>query len=397
MSANGAGLLEKAKLLLPEMVRWRREIHMHPELGFKEHRTAEFIASVLAEMGVEYMMGVGGTGVVAKIGQGPGVVGIRADMDALPIQEENNVPYASQYTGVMHACGHDAHVAMALGALRLLMDEGSVGEFHVLFQPSEETCDENNTHGSVAMINDGALEGLDAVIALHVHNTIPFGKVAILPGYAMAGGNYFEATIFGKGGHDSLVHQTVDPIFIASQVVNAFHAIRSRRIDPIKLGAISIGSIHAGTVGNIIPERVDLSGTIRVFDDETRHTLHREIERVFGIAKALGGDYALDIKPSFPSVYNNPDVCEAFRQAAIDLLGEDGLYQSPPFMGVEDFAYMTRQVPGAMVMIGSHSSDAYAPLHNPRFDVDETIFAIGAALLASTASRLIQDAACSNR
>ncbi|MBL8157534.1 MAG: amidohydrolase, partial [Anaerolineae bacterium] len=241
-------MLDRARGLQDQLIEWRRDIHMHPELSFQEFRTARLVADTLRDMGIEVETGVGKTGVVARIGEGHPIIGIRADMDALPLQELNDVAYKSQTPNVMHACGHDAHTSMLLGVAKLLneMPDRPAGEVRFLFQPSEEDEDDEGKSGAVRMIEDGALEQLDAVIALHINSNIPTGQIRIATGYNSAAVDSFEATIIGEGCHGAYPHQGVDPIFILAQVINAVHGIRARRINPVHPAVISIGSVHAG-------------------------------------------------------------------------------------------------------------------------------------------------------
>lgn len=386
-------MLEKARELAPTIVAWRRDIHMHPELSFQEIRTARLVADTLREMGLEVETGVGKTGVVARIGEGHPVVAIRADMDALPIQEVNDVPYASQTPGVMHACGHDAHTAMLLGVARLLndMDDRPPGEVRLLFQPSEEAPDSENKSGAVRMIEDGALEGLDAVIALHVASTMPSGEVRVTSGFAHAAVDSFDATIVGAGGHGAYPHETVDPTFILAQVINAIHGIRARRISPVRAAVISIGAIHTGTANNIIPDEVTMNGTIRSYDEDTRKKLWEELERAFGVARALGGDYKLTITEGYPAGYNDPEVAALMSEVSTAMLGEQAVNQGEePGMGAEDFAYMTQKAPGVMFSLGAKYDAMHRPHHSPVFDLDESAFPIGTAVLAATAVELLK-------
>lgn len=387
--------LAQARAIAAEIIGWRRAIHRQPELGFEEFHTARLIAETLESHNIQTRRGIGGTGVAASIGSGRPAIGLRADMDALPIQEENPLDYASTVPGVMHACGHDAHVAMALGAAILLLQNPPLpgtGEVRLLFQPSEERAGKDGKGGAASLIEAGALDGLDAVIALHVNSTLPTGQVSAIPGYAMASGNYFTAVITGKGGHDAMVHQAVDPIFIAAQVINAVYGIRARRLDPRALGTITIGAIQGGASGNIIPGEVHLSGTLRFFEDEQRQRALDELEKAFSIARALGGDYRLDIKVSVPSVYNDPQITQFFKDCAVDLLGRPALSTNEqPVFGVDDFALLSRKVPAAYMMLGAAPEGEERPQHhNPKFDIDESVLAAGAALLAYTATRFLQ-------
>lgn len=385
-------ILDQAREMQPQITAWRRDIHMHPELSFQEFRTARLVVDTLNEMGIEVTAGVGKTGVVARIGEGHPIIGIRADMDALPIHEANDVPYASQTPGVMHACGHDAHTAMLLAVARLLTEKKDrpTGEIRLLFQPSEEDEDTEHKSGAVRMIEDGAMEGVDAVIALHVASGIPTGQIRIASGYNSASVDSFTATIIGEGGHGAYPHQTTDPIFILAQVINAIHGIRARRVNPVRSAVISIGSVHAGEANNVIPNEVKMIGTIRSYDDETRHQLWTELERAFSVARALGGDYKLDISKGYPSQYNDPEVANLIRDISREVLGEEGLYPDEPGMGAEDFSYMTQLAPGAMFSLGAQYDNMKRPHHSPIFDLDENAFPIGAAILAETACRLLE-------
>lgn len=385
-------VLDETRAISDLIVAWRRDIHMHPELGFEEFRTAQMVADNLRALGLEVATGVGKTGVVGILGEGKPVIGIRADMDALPVQEINDVPYASQTPGIMHACGHDAHTAMLLGAARVLsqMPDRPQGEIRFFFQPCEEKDDDEGKSGATRMMEDGALDGVDRVIALHVASELPSGKIVIEEGFTSANVDTFHATIKGKGCHGAYPHRGVDPIFILAQVINAINGIRARRVNPIRPAVVSIGSVHAGVAPNVIPDDVQMNGTIRSFDDETREQLHHDLEAAFGVARALGGDYELNIVKGCPSIYNDPDVAALIRTAAQEMLGEDAILHQEPAMGGEDFSYMTRKAPGAMFLLGAKRDDVERPHHSPQFDIDESVFPIGSALLAETALRLLR-------
>ncbi len=373
------------------LVAWRRDIHAHPELSFQETRTARLVADALAEMGIEAQTGVGKTGVVGYLGEGRPVIGIRADMDALPINEANDVPYRSQKEGVMHACGHDAHTAMLLGAARLLaeMPDRPAGQIRFLFQPSEEAADDENKSGAVRMIEDNALDGLDAVIALHVASDLTANQIEIAPGYVTAAEDSFHIVLKGTGGHGAYPHQGIDPTFILAQVINAIQGIRSRRVNPTKAATISLGYIHAGVATNVIPAEVKLGGTMRSYDDAVRQQMKDELEKALGVARALGGEYELRIVPGYPSTYNDPAVTETIRQSTLGMLGETGLAEPEAGMGAEDFSYMTRKAPGAMFMLGAKYDDKNRPHHTPIFDISEDVLPTGAALLADVTRQLL--------
>ncbi len=385
-------LLEKARAIEEEMIEWRRDIHAHPELGFEETRTAQLVADELRKLGLEPQTNVGITGVVATIGSGGPVVGIRADMDALPIHEATNTSYQSTIAGKMHACGHDAHTAILLGVAKLLteMPDRPAGQIRLLFQPSEEIWDDEIKSGATRMIEDGALKGVDSVIALHVDSLRPVGEISIAPGFIAAAVDEFRAVIKGVGTHGAMPHTGIDPIFIAAQVINVVQGIRSRKTDPITASVITIGAIHGGSAPNVIPDRVELRGTIRTFDNDLRDQIHQELEQAFSIARVMGGDYELQIDKGYPPLYNDPDVAELVRSVAATYIGEDKAIASPPMMGAEDFAYMTQLAPGAMFMLGAKLDDVHRPHHSPIFDISEEPLKLGAAILADTAIRLLQ-------
>jgi len=386
--------LTRAVELGDQIVAWRRQIHANPELSFQEVETAKLVAENLAAMGIEAQAGVGKTGVVGYLGEGSPVIGIRADMDALPIDEANDVPYKSTKPGVMHACGHDAHTAILLGVAKMLseMPDRPAGQIRFLFQPSEEASDSEHKSGATRMIEDNALAGVDKVIALHVASDAPAGKVEIASGYITASEDSFHITIKGTGGHGAMPHQGTDPTFMLAQVINAIQGIRSRRVDPTKGATISIGYIHGGTVTNVIPAEVKLGGTMRSFDDDVRAQLKRELAQACEVAKALGGDYELRIAPGYPSTYNDPAVADVIEQSARGMLGAEGMNPPQPMMGAEDFSYMARSAPGAMFMLGAKFDDQNRPHHTPVFDISEDALPVGAAVLADTAVQLLRGA-----
>lgn len=384
--------MEKARAMENQIIAWRRDIHQHPELGFEEVRTSRLVADTLRQMGIEVEVGIGKTGVVARIGEGRPAIGIRADMDALPIHEENDLPYASQTPGVMHACGHDAHTAILLSVAKMLneMPDRPAGEIRLLFQPCEEKQDSEGKSGATRMIEDGALEGLDAVIALHVASEDTAGKIEIGSGYLMAAADRFIATITGVGCHGASPHTGIDPIFLQAQVVNAIQGIVSRRVKPTEPAVITIGSIHGGNAHNVIPAEVKLEGTIRSYNEETRQLLHEELDKAFSIVRAMGGDYTLTIKRGYPSLNNHPEIASLIKQVVVDSMGEEAVKPAEPAMGAEDFAYMIQKAPGAMFFLGAKIGDQHRPHHSPIFNIDESVLYIGAATLAETACRLLR-------
>ena len=386
-------MMDKANELKEQLVGWRREIHMHPELGFEERRTSRLVADTLREMGIEIEVGVAETGVVARIGEGRPAVGIRADMDALPINEANDVPYKSQTPGLMHACGHDAHTSMLLGVAKLLNDlpDRPAGEIRLLFQPSEEKWRLEDGHsGGSLMVEEKALDGLDAVIACHVSSGSPMGLVEVSDGFSLAAPDVFEAKIIGEGTHGAAPHNGLDPIWLQAQVVNALQAIRSRRRDPTERSVVTIGAIHAGIADNVIPNEVIMTGTIRTFEQEAREEIHRLVEEAFALVRHFGGDYELNISTGYPALWNDPEVASLIRSVGADLLGEERSGEGEPIMAGEDFAFMTRKAPGAMMRLGAQLDELNRPHHSPIFDIHEGCLPIGVGVMAESALRLLR-------
>jgi amidohydrolase len=385
-------MLEKAKSLQETLVRLRRTIHKQPELGFEEFKTAALVAETLGDLGIELQTGVGKTGVVARLGNGKGrVIGIRADMDALPILEANEIEYKSEVPGKMHACGHDAHTTMLMGAAMLLKDEPFDGEIRLLFQPSEERWDHEGKSGATRMIDDGAIEGLDAVIALHVSGLIERGQIGIGEGYILANSDKVHAKIIGTGGHGANPHLARDPIFMAAPVLTALHGIVSRWVKPINPAVVTVGYIRGGEAFNVIPGEVELGLTLRSLSDEVREQLIKEVEQALSVARALGGDYEIKVERGYPALYNDPGVAGWLRDTASQLLGAENVKPEEVVMGGEDFAYMTQGSRGAMLFLGVRQPGGPPKyVHHPQFDLDEQALPIGAAVLAQTALRYIR-------
>jgi amidohydrolase len=383
-------MLERAKEIEELLVNWRRDIHMYPELGFQETRTAALVADTLRPIGYQVRTGVGRTGVVAELGEGHPVAAIRADMDALPLQETNDVPYASRIPGVMHACGHDAHVAIAMGVATLLAKETFPGTIRFLFQPSEEKADDEGISGAPRMIEDGAMEGVDTVLALHVDADLPAGDIIIDSGVVAAGVDSLRAAITGHGGHGASPHETIDPIYLAAHVVLALHGIVSRRTNPFDPAVITVGSIHAGKAENVIPQSAELGATIRYMKPELQTLLHTEIVKALSVARALGGDFEHEFELGYPPMVNDAHVTDLIREAATDLLGAEHIAPPERSMGSEDFGYFSRLASGAMFSLGCQIEGDMRPHHNPRFDVDERCLPIGAAILALAALRILR-------
>lgn len=387
------------KYLGPEMIRIRRHLHRHPELSHQEHETARFIAAQLDKWGISYKSNVAGTGIVALIdgesGTGP-TMALRADMDALPIQEERETPYSSQNPGVMHACGHDAHCAMVLGAGKLLHSRRGhlAGRVKLIFQPSEET----EPCGARAMIDAGALEDphVDAILAAHVFPAIPTGQVGVRAGVSHANADEFRIGVRGRAGHAGYPHQAVDPIVAAAHVVVALQTIVSRRIRPHDSAVVHIGQVTGGTRPNVIPPLVELRGTFRTVGERVREVVAEEIPRIASsVAEGFGASAEVEILWGVPSVINDPALTELVARAAERIMGPGRvIWQPEPFMGADDFAHYQRVTRGVMFRLGTgnRDKDTEFPLHHPRFDVDEDALPLGAALLAQATIDFFQEA-----
>lgn len=383
-------MLDRARALQEQLTAWRRDVHRNPELGFRETRTASLAAGVLRSLGYRVRTGVGRTGVVGELGAGGPIIAIRADMDALPIQEENDLPYVSCVRGVMHACGHDAHTAILMGIASLLAAEVFQGTLRLLFQPAEEVSDAEGLSGAPRMVQDGAMDGVDAVLALHVHPGSPVGEIDVDAGPASAGVDTFWATITGRGVHGAYPHKGLDPLHITGHVILALYAIISRRVNPLEAAVISLGSVHAGRAANVIPDKVELSGTIRYLQPDVQQVLHAEIGRAFEVAHALGGDYELRIEDGGPPMINDPGIVGVLREAAADLLGRENVKVRERTMGAEDFGRLSSLAPGAMFSLGCRIEGEERRGHSPTFDLDERCLPVGAAVLAETALRLLR-------
>lgn len=384
-------MLKQAHAISEELIEWRRDFHMHPETGFDVHRTAGIVADELEKMGYRVTRGVGKTGVVAEIGEGGKMVAIRADMDALPLEELNESEYKSSVENKMHACGHDSHTAMALGAAQILAKQKLNGRIRFLFQPSEESADEEGKSGAVRMSEEGAMENVDYVIAQHVDPTQPVGTIAINAGPCSGGVDSWFAVIKGKGGHGAYPHTTVDPFFLLAHIIMALNGITSRRLDPFAPAVVSIGSLNGGFTENVIPDSIKITGTMRFTKPEIQKQIHAEITRAFEIARALGGDYELKIEIGAPPMINNEEVSNLIEAVGKDLLGADHVKELQKTLGAEDFGSFLAHAPGAMFTLGVQKSghEGYL-LHHPKFDLDERALPIGTAILVETALRFLK-------
>lgn len=376
--------------LQAELVQWRRELHRFPELGFQEQITSRFIARKLTDWGLEVRPGIARTGVVALVegaSAGP-VLAVRADMDALPILERTSVDYASEHPGIMHACGHDGHVAIALGAARWFAEHRDRlnGSVKFLFQPAEE-----GLGGAVPMIEEGALESpaVDAVIGLHLWNNMPIGEVGIKAGAEFADTAIFKVTITGKGGHGAIPQQTIDAVVVGAQVITALQTVVSRNVDPFQPAVVTVGKFTSGTAFNVIAQTADLEGTVRCFDLELAEWLPRRIEQtVRGVCEAHGATYTFAYDRHYPALINDPTMTALVRGAAEAFLGPDRV-RSEATLGGEDMAFYLQKVPGCYFFLGSANAELGLdkPHHHPCFDFDERALGLGVELFVRCAER----------
>ena len=391
-----ARMKELANAQHAELVNIRRHLHENPELGFEEVATAQYIADYLAGLGLEVTSQVAKTGVVALLrGARPGkTVAIRADMDALPIQELNEVPYKSKHPGKMHACGHDAHVAAAIGAARILWElrDQINGNVKFIFQPAEEA-----PGGAEPMIAAGVLENpaVDAIIGGHVWGSLESGIIEVMSGPTMASSDIIRLKIIGKGGHAAQPHTTIDPIVIASEIVGALQKLVSRQTDPFESVVISICSFHAGDVFNVIPHSAYLEGAVRTLNNELRQELPHKIEKIIrGITEPYGATYELDYYLGYPVTVNDPGVTETVRKAAVSVLGADKVrVAARASMGGEDYAYFLNKVPGTYIRIGTRNPEKgiCQEMHHPRFDIDEAVLELTPVVYAQAVFDLLAE------
>ncbi|NPA26076.1 MAG: amidohydrolase [Chloroflexi bacterium] len=387
-------LMKDAFALRPRLVAWRRDFHQHPELGFQEHRSARIIAQHLRALGYQVQTGVAETGVVAVAeGSGPGpTVLLRFDMDALPIQEETGAAYASQNPGVMHACGHDGHMAIGLGVAQLLAARRDTwpGRVKFMFQPAEE-----GLGGAARMIEAGVLENPrpDYALGLHLWNGWPVGWVGYTPGPAMAGASMFRVVLQGRGGHGAIPHTTRDPVLAAGHVITALHTIVSRNVPAQEAGVLSVGAVHAGHAPNVIPETATLEGTLRAFQAETLRLLE---QRVRTVAQSVSQAFEVQADVSFhdqvPPLINDPEVCARAQQAGARVWPEMNVLTDHRTMGSEDMALVLARVPGCYFFVGSANPDRglNAPHHHPRFDFDdEDVLPRATALMTAAALEVL--------
>jgi hippurate hydrolase len=365
-----------------EMTEWRRDLHAHPELGFEEHRTSDFVAAKLREFGIEVHQGLAGTGVIGVLksgGSGP-AIGLRADMDALPIQEKGDHAHRSQNDGKMHACGHDGHTTMLLGAAKYLAETKNFdGTVHFIFQPAEE-----GLGGGEKMVQEGMFDQFDCNTVWGMHNWpgLPVGEFAVAPGPMMAARDNFEITIQGRGAHAAMPHQGVDPVVVGAQIVLALQTITSRNLDPQEALVVSVTQFHAGDAFNVIPDSIVLRGTCRVFNPEIQQTLEDRIRRIAdGVCAAFGANAQLNYMKGYPATVNDAGQAEVAAKVAERVAGQGRVDRNPkPAMGAEDFSYMLNERPGAYIWAGNGDT---AGVHHPEYDFNDELLTHGASYWAT--------------
>ena len=372
-----------------ELQRWRRDIHAHPELGFQEQRTADFVAEKLREFGLAVHTGIGGTGVVGVLQNGneTATVGLRADMDALPIHEENTFAHRSTHAGTMHACGHDGHTTMLLGAAQYLARTRNFrGRVHFIFQPAEE-----GLGGAQAMVDDGLFENFpcDNLFAMHNAPGMPVGTFGVKTGVITAAGAFFDIDIRGRGGHGAHPHLTVDPIVVAAQLVSALQTVVARNVKPADTAVLSVTQFHGGDAYNVIPQSARISGTARAFAKSViAHVQERVTDMAHAVAGAFGADADVDFRTTFHPVVNDEQATQAAALACADLVDEKQVRrQFQPSTGSEDFSFMLDKVPGCYLLIGNGDGKEARPVHHPGYDFNDDALTLGAGFFARVVER----------
>ena len=372
-----------------ELTAIRRDIHAHPEIGFEEHRTSDLVAAELAALGIEVHRNVGGTGVVGVLrrGNGEAAIGLRADMDALPMEEANDIPYRSQNPGRMHACGHDGHTTMLLGAARYLATEGRFnGTVNFIFQPAEE-----GLGGAKAMLADGLFQRFpcDAVFGMHNRPGLPVGQFAMRPGAMMAGGGFFDIVVTGQGSHGARPEGSIDPVLTACHIVTALQSIVSRNVPPMDTAVLSVTSVTGGDAYNVIPQTATIRGTARTFKTETMTLIETAMRRVAtNVAEAFGATADVDFRYLFAPTINDAERTVELLAAAAGVVGEANVNgQGPAVMASEDFSFMMEAVPGAYINIGNGDTVGSCQVHNQRYDFNDEALPLGAAMFATLAEQ----------
>ena len=377
-------LIEAIEHQQEELTRWRRDIHAHPELGFEEHRTSEFVATKLEEFGVQVHRGIGGTGVVGvlRVGNETKSIGLRADMDALPILEENTFDHRSRHDGHMHACGHDGHTVMLLGAAKYLSETRDFrGQVNFIFQPAEE-----GIGGAKAMVDDGLFRDFPCDILFAMHNApgIPVGSFGVKKGVVTAAGAFFDIEIKGRGAHGAYPQHGVDPVVVGAQIVNAVQSIVSRNVGPTEAAVVSITQFHAGDAYNVIPASAHLSGTARTFSKRVMERVQeRMTELAQTVAAGFGATAEVDFRTIFHPVVNDENAAEIAGQVCDGLVGSDNVRRDlSAGTGSEDFSFMLEEVPGCYLLIGNSDDDHQRPVHNPGYDFNDEALSGGASFFA---------------
>ena len=375
-----------------ELTECRHQIHAHPELGFQEQRTSDLVADKLAGFGIEVHRGLGKTGVVGRlrVGNSPRTIGLRADMDALPIQEGNTFAHRSQNDGRMHACGHDGHTTMLLGAARYLAQTRNFdGTVHLIFQPAEE-----GLGGAAAMIKDGLFDEFPCEVIFGMHNRpgLAVGKFQIRPGAMMAGGAFFDIAITGRGAHGARPESGIDPVVVAGHITTALQSIVARNVRPVDTAVLSVTKIHAGDAYNVIPEKAALGGTVRCFSNATMGLIEERMRQIAeGVAAGLGASASLDFRALFPALVNHANETGFIADTAAELVGEDNVNrQAGLVMASEDFSYMLEHCPGAYIQIGNGDGEGGCEVHNPGYDFNDAALPYGAALFVRLAERRLE-------
>ena len=389
-------LLEQAQSLTADLTAIRRDLHQNPELSFQEVRTAGIAVKEMKALGFSVRTGIGRTGVIAELNNGEGpLIALRADMDALPIKEANTHDFVSQNAGVMHACGHDGHVAGLIGAARILAEERDTGRLppgaiRFIFQPSEEATDDEGKSGAMRMVDEGVMEGVDAVVGLHLGGPLPSGKIFFAAGPIMAGAAEIHIEVHGKSSHAGMPEAGVDALVLAARGVVAVQDAAPENRSPVEDGLISFGQIAGGTATNVLADHVAIEGTMRFFSEETREKLLRRLDEAFGVLAESGARVRINVETGILPVVNDERVTEWVRAAVVDLVGEDDVLPIQPMTLAEDFSFLAHEAPGTFYWVG-------AALPKPRmhheadFDIDESALPLGAATLAAGAIRLLEE------
>jgi amidohydrolase len=383
------GIIEKVVQFHGDLMNWRRDIHAHPELGFEEHRTSDLVAQKLAQFGYEVFRGIGRTGVVGRLRAGTSArsIGLRADMDALPIEEKTNLAYSSRHEGRMHACGHDGHTTMLLGAARYLAETRNFdGTLHLIFQPAEE-----GLGGGDAMVKDGLFDRFpcDTIFGMHNRPGLAVGKFQIRTGPMMAGGAYFDITITGRGAHGARPESGIDPVVVASHITTALQTVVSRNVRPLDTAVLSVTQIHAGDAYNVIPEQAFIRGTARAFEANTLALIEQNMRRIAsGIASGFGATAEVDFRALFPPLVNDAAEAEFIADTAAELVGAENVNRNGnPVMASEDFSYMLAHRPGAYIQIGNGDAAGGCEVHNPGYDFNDAALPFGAGLFVRLVER----------